>query len=78
MGKGRTCRDSLRPMAYSSLAELIHNVRASLSRTQLSKVVYMYSRNLHDLSLPFSAQTMSAKLLQALVEVVEKDQQGKL
>lgn len=78
VGKGRTCRDSLRPLVYSVLADLLHQVRTALSRPQLSKVVYIFSRNIHDSALPLNMQAMSAKLLMNLVECIEKDQQGML
>eukprot|EP01127_Copromyxa_protea_P022666 TRINITY_DN8267_c0_g1_i1.p1 TRINITY_DN8267_c0_g1~~TRINITY_DN8267_c0_g1_i1.p1 ORF type:complete len:3694 (+),score=584.33 TRINITY_DN8267_c0_g1_i1:40-11082(+) len=78
VGKGRACRDSLRPLAYSSLADLVHQIRHSLSRTQLSKVVYLYSRNIHDPMLPLQVQSMSTKLLMNLVECIEKEQQGRV
>lgn len=56
-----------RPLAYSTLADLVHHVRTELSLVQLSKVVYLFSRNIHDATLPFNIQTMSAKLLLNLV-----------
>jgi transformation/transcription domain-associated protein len=75
VGRGRACRDSLRPLAYSSLGDLI--LRLTLNRTQQSKVVYLYSRNIHDPNLPFQVQILSAKLLMNVIEnLPEKDQQG--
>jgi len=47
----------------------VHHVRTELSLAQLSKVVYLFSRNIHDASLPFNIQTMSAKLLLNLVRL---------
>lgn len=69
----------IRPLAYSTLADLIHHVRTELSLTQLSKVIFLYSRNIHDSSLPFTIQTMSAKLLLNLVEGIyrKNDLEGK-
>jgi len=61
-----------RPLAYSTLADLVHHVRAELSLQQLSKVVLLYTRNLHDRSLPFTIQTMSVKLLLHFVEYIPK------
>lgn len=61
-----------RPLAYSTLADLVHHVRGELSLPQLVRVVHLYSRNLHDASLPFSIQTMSAKLLLNIVECIAR------
>ena len=75
-GTGRTAYDTLRPLAYSTLVDLVHHVRIKLTLQQLSKIVYLYSRNIHDSSLPFTIQTMSAKLLLNLVEgIVRKNDQ---
>lgn len=82
IGSGRTAYESLRPLAYSTLADLVHHVRNDLTLLQVGKVVYLYSRNVHDSSLPFSIQTMSAKLLLNLVEVIarknETDGKGRI
>lgn len=78
IGTGRTAYETLRPLAYSTLADLIHHVRNELSISQLSKVIHLYSRNIHDPTLPFSIQTMSVKLLLNLVEcITKKNEEGK-
>jgi transformation/transcription domain-associated protein len=59
-----------RPLAFSMLADLVHHVRTKLALPQLSRTVYMYSRNLHDNTLACSIQTMCAKLLLNLVECI--------
>ena len=48
--------DSLRPLAFSTLADLIHHVRQELTLAQLSKTVHIFSRNVHDSSLPIHVQ----------------------
>lgn len=35
MGPGRACFETLRPLAYSLLAEIVHHVRADLSLAQV-------------------------------------------
>ncbi|XP_031475658.1 uncharacterized protein LOC116247605 isoform X2 [Nymphaea colorata] len=70
VGTGRLCFETLRPLAYSLLAELIHHVRADLSLAQLSRIVYLFSRNVHDSSLPVSVQTTCARLMLNLVESI--------
>ncbi len=63
---------STRPLAYSTLADLVHHIRQELSLNQLARVVFLYTKNLHDSSLPFSIQTMSVKLLLHLVEFIPR------
>jgi len=72
IGNGRTAFETLRPLAYTTLFDLIHHARNQLSLTQLSKVVRLYTANLHDSSLPFGIHTMSAKLLWHLFESILK------
>lgn len=59
-----------RPLAYSTLADLVHHVRQSLPLSNLSLAVNLFSKNVHDDSLPSSIQTMSCKLLLNLVECI--------
>eukprot|EP00958_Prasinococcus_capsulatus_P028071 scaffold6247_cov416-Prasinococcus_capsulatus_cf.AAC.17 len=70
IGEGRACFDTLRPLAYSLLAEFIHHVRLHLNLSQLSKIVYLFSRNMHDSSLPLSVQTTCVRLMLNLVESI--------
>lgn len=74
--------DSLRPMGYSTLADLVHHVRSQLSLVQVSKVIYIFSRVIHDPSQPVSIQTTSARLLLNLVDHIfhnkeSNDQSGR-
>lgn len=39
MGTGRACFETLRPLAYSLLAELVHHVRGDLSLSQVAIVL---------------------------------------
>ncbi|KAF8339104.1 FAT-domain-containing protein [Cantharellus anzutake] len=70
IGPGVASREGLRPLAYTTLADLIHHVRAELSVEQLSRVFHAYSCILHDASIPCGTQTMSMKFLINLVEFV--------
>eukprot|EP00516_Mucochytrium_quahogii_P001243 CAMPEP_0203759070 /NCGR_PEP_ID=MMETSP0098-20131031/11993_1 /ASSEMBLY_ACC=CAM_ASM_000208 /TAXON_ID=96639 /ORGANISM=" , Strain NY0313808BC1" /LENGTH=4879 /DNA_ID=CAMNT_0050651807 /DNA_START=180 /DNA_END=14816 /DNA_ORIENTATION=- len=58
------------PMAYSTLADLVHHVRASLNLSQLSKVIYIFARNIHDPTLPLAIQSTSVRLLLNLVDSI--------
>ena len=53
------------------LADFVHHVRLELSVEQISRMISLYSRNLHDVSLPLSIQTMSAKLLVNLIDALK-------
>lgn len=70
LGRGYTSHESLRPLAYSTLADLIHHVRQNLKLDILTKAVYLFSKNIHDETLPTSIQTMSCKLLLNLVDCI--------
>jgi len=78
LGKGWTTYETLRPLAYSTLADLVHHVRQLLPLSDLSRAVQLSSKNVHDESLPTSIQTMSCKLLLNLVECIRQrsDQEG--
>jgi transformation/transcription domain-associated protein len=70
VGTGRACYQALRPLAYSLLAELVHHVRTDLNVQQLSRVIYLFSRNVHDSSLPLSVQATCVRLMLNLVECI--------
>ncbi|CAI9110926.1 OLC1v1011036C1 [Oldenlandia corymbosa var. corymbosa] len=70
VGTGRACFESLRPLAYSLLAEIVHHVRADLSLPQLSRIIYLFSSNMHDASLSLSIHTTCARLMLNLVEPI--------
>lgn len=70
LGRGYTSHESLRPLAYSTLADLIHHVRQHLKLDILTKAVFLFSKNIHDETLPTSIQTMSCKLLLNLVDCI--------
>ncbi|KAI5862854.1 hypothetical protein GGS23DRAFT_569784, partial [Durotheca rogersii] len=72
IGDGLTVYDTLRPLAYSMLADLIHHVRDSLSPEQIRKTVEVYTKNLQDNFPGTSFQTMSAKLLLNMAECIAK------
>nr|XP_018666778.1 transformation/transcription domain-associated protein isoform X1 [Ciona intestinalis]XP_018666779.1 transformation/transcription domain-associated protein isoform X2 [Ciona intestinalis] len=72
IGTGWSARETLRTLAYSTLADLTHHVRGQLSLAQLSSAVHLFAKNVHDDSLPSSFQTISCKLLLHLVEGITK------
>lgn len=70
IGDGLTAQETLWPLAYSTMADLIHHVRNELSVAQIWKAVRVYSRNLRNNQLASSFQVMSAKLLLNFIERV--------
>uniref|UniRef100_A0A7N0UBU8 Non-specific serine/threonine protein kinase n=1 Tax=Kalanchoe fedtschenkoi TaxID=63787 RepID=A0A7N0UBU8_KALFE len=70
VGSGRACFETLRPLAYSLLAEIVHHVRGELSLLQLSRIIYLFSSNMHDASLSLSIHTTCARLMLNLVEPI--------
>ncbi|KAG5241552.1 FAT domain-containing family protein [Salix suchowensis] len=70
VGTGRACYETLRPLAYSLLAEIVHHVRSDLSLSQLSRIIYLFSSNMHDASLLLSIHTTCARLMLNLVEPI--------
>ncbi|KAL8689809.1 MAG: hypothetical protein Q9218_004603, partial [Villophora microphyllina] len=72
IGDGLTVYETMRPLAYSLLADLIHHVRDHLSRDQIRRTVDVFSRNLHDDFPGTSFQTMSAKLLLNMADSIAK------
>lgn len=51
LGRGWTTHESLRPLAYSTLADLVHHVRQQLTLPDLTRAVHLFSKNVHDDSL---------------------------
>ena len=72
IGEGKLVYDTLRPLAYATLADVVHHVKGELTLSQLSKVVYVFSRNLHDTTLPLSVQTSAVRILLNLVDMIHR------
>lgn len=70
MGTSVTAHESLRALAYSIVADLIHHIRNDLSIQQLAAVVHSFSVCLNDSTFPTSIQTMSGKLLNTAIETI--------
>lgn len=73
LGSGIACTQMIRSLLYSMLADLIHHVRLELSPSVLSKVVSVFSKNIHDASLPINLQSMSAKLVLNIIDCIVSD-----
>lgn len=76
VGTGRGAADTLRPLAYSFLAELVHCVRLNLTVPQLEKIITIFSTNLHDSTFSYTLQTSAVRLLLNLIEGIPKIDNG--
>ncbi|GAX24432.1 transformation/transcription domain-associated protein [Fistulifera solaris] len=62
----------LRPLAYTTLSDLVQHVRTGLTMPQISRVVTIFSRVLHDssMTLPMSTQYIAIRTLLSVVDVI--------
>ena len=72
IGDGLTVYETMRPLAYSMLADLIHHVRERLTSPQIRRTIEVFSKNLLDEFPGTSFQTMSAKLLLNMADRIAK------
>ena len=70
IGDGLTVYETMRPLAYSMLADLIHHVRDKLNRTQIQRTIETFSKNMLEDFPGTSFQTMSAKLLLGMADSI--------
>jgi len=70
IGDGLTVYETMRPLAYSMLADLIHHVRSDLNAAQIQRTIDLFSKNMLDDFPGTSFQTMSAKLLLNMAESI--------
>lgn len=63
-------RPVLKPLAYLMLADLVHHTRSSLSMPQMSRVVGVLCRVVHDTALPTNTQHVVIRTLLNLVELI--------
>ncbi|ETW06733.1 hypothetical protein H310_02900 [Aphanomyces invadans] len=74
IGKGRCSYYQIRPLAYSTLADMVHHVRDMLTLGQVSKIVSFYGKRIHDPTLPVPIQTTAIRLLLNLVDISAKNE----
>ncbi|SSD59798.1 probable Transcription-associated protein 1 [Saccharomycodes ludwigii] len=72
LSDGFTVHETLRTLAYSMLADFIHNVRNELTLDYIEKTIRRYSKHMKDDTLALTVQVMSAKLLLNLMERIIK------
>lgn len=72
MDDGLAVYETLRPLAYSMVADLINHLRDTLKPHQIRKTIEVYIKNLQDDFPGTSFQSMSAKLLFSMAECAAK------
>ena len=72
ISNGWTAHETLRPLAFSTIADLVHHVRLQLTIENIASAINLFSKNLHDETLPTYMQTMSCKLLLNLADCLNK------
>ncbi|KAL9093662.1 MAG: hypothetical protein Q9159_000191 [Coniocarpon cinnabarinum] len=72
LGDSLTSYEALKPIAYSTLADLLHHVRGQLKVEQIRNTVKVYRSNLLGTVSGTSFQTMSAKLMMNMAECIAR------
>ena len=72
LGDSLTVHESLKPIAYSTVADLIHHIRDTLSVDQIRRTIKLFKKNLLSDMPGTSYQTMSAKLLMNIGEAITR------
>ncbi|GKZ01483.1 hypothetical protein MPSEU_001098900 [Mayamaea pseudoterrestris] len=74
IGKGLSYSDQalLRPLGFTMLSDLVQHVRNSLNMSQMTRIVLMFARALHDSTnvLPMSTQYMAVRTLLTMGDVI--------
>lgn len=65
----------LRPLGYAALSDLVQHIRAVLTMQQVSKVVSIFSRVLHDGLLPLSTQYTAVRTLLSVVDAAYQNKE---
>ncbi|CAF3973305.1 unnamed protein product, partial [Rotaria sp. Silwood1] len=60
------------PLAYNTFGEFFNHIRTNLSIEDLQNVLYMYSKMIHDSSLPPTIQVTSLKFLTNIAESIRQ------
>ena len=70
IGDGLTVYETMRPLAYSMLADLIHHVRDELTAEQIQRTIDTFSKYILEDFPGTSFQTMCAKLLLGMADAI--------
>lgn len=61
-----------RPLAYNTFADFFNHIRGNLAIEDLQSVLYLYSKMIHDSTLPPSIQVMGLKYLTNIAEAIRQ------
>lgn len=72
MGTYHRHSDLLRPLVFTTLSDFVHHVRTILNMMQMSRVVSIFSRVLHDstMTVPMSIQYAAVRTLISTVDII--------
>ncbi|KAF8897572.1 hypothetical protein BD779DRAFT_388223 [Infundibulicybe gibba] len=70
LGTGIASKEMLRPAVYSAVADLVHHIRNELTVAQLSRIVQVYSRLIHNPALSNNLHALFAKMMFNLTDVI--------
>ena len=72
LGDGLTVHETMRPLAFSTVADLIHHSRDSLTKEQIQLAIDVFLKHFHDNCPGTSFQTMSVRLLFNLTDLTSR------
>ncbi len=70
LGQGGNNGEIVRPLAYTMLSNVVEAHRRDLSLEDMSKLLLLFARNVHDPTLPLAVQTAAVKVIGMLVEPI--------
>jgi transformation/transcription domain-associated protein len=68
IGNGRQAVETLRPLAFSTVSDLVQHTKDTMTPAQIVKVISLFIKNLNDYSLPITVQITSVKILVTITE----------
>ncbi|CAF1003204.1 unnamed protein product, partial [Didymodactylos carnosus] len=72
LSTGYTAHETLKALAYNTIADFFHHIRQSLTFDDLVQVIRIYSKIIHDTTLPASVQIMCLKFLGNVAETIRQ------
>ncbi|EPY54227.1 SAGA complex phosphatidylinositol kinase-like protein Tra1 [Schizosaccharomyces cryophilus OY26] len=70
VGQGVSVQHSLKPMAFSTLADLLHHVRMDLTPNQVYKAINIYFSVIMEANYTSAIQAMATKLILNMIETI--------
>ncbi|THV08510.1 hypothetical protein K435DRAFT_832965 [Dendrothele bispora CBS 962.96] len=70
LGTGIASKEMLRAPVYSAVADLFHHLKAEFSLEQLTQIVHIYSRLIHNPALGNNLHTLFAKMMIGMADAI--------